>query len=58
MGKRKWSDEQFIEAVKTSFSYAEVIKKLGLIPAGGNYDTTKRKIKELNLDTSHFTGQG
>ena len=57
MGKRKWTDEQFIEAVKTSPSYAEVMKKIGLKPAGSNYETVKRKISELNLDTSHMTGQ-
>lgn len=27
MSKRKWNDEQFIEAVKTSLSYAEVLRK-------------------------------
>lgn len=58
MGKRKWTDQQFIWAVKSSLSYAEVIRKLGLIVAGSNYDTVKRKIKELNLDTSHMTNQG
>lgn len=58
MNKRKWTDEQFIEAVKTSKSYAQVIRKLGLKVAGSNYDTVKRKIKELNLDTSHMTGMG
>ncbi len=57
MNKRKWTDKQFIEAVKTSLSYAEVIRKLNLRPAGSNYDTVKRKIKELNLDISHMTGQ-
>ena len=58
MSKRKWTDEQFIEAVKSSFSYAEVLRKIGLKAAGSNYDTVKRKISELNLDTSHMTGQG
>ena len=57
MSKRKWTDEQFIEAVASSLSYAEVIRKIGLKPAGSNYDTVKRKISELNLDTSHMTGQ-
>lgn len=57
MSKRKWTDEQFIEAVASSLSYAEVIRKLGLKPAGSNYDTVKRKISELNLDTSHMRGQ-
>ena len=44
MSKRKWTDEQFIEAVKNSLSYAEVLRKLGLKAAGSNYDTVKRKI--------------
>lgn len=56
MKKRKWTDQQFIQAVKSSLSYAEVIRKLGLKVAGSNYDTVKRKIKELNLDISHMTG--
>ena len=56
--KRKWTDDQFISAVKTSKSYAKVIRKLGLKVAGSNYNTVKRKIKELNLDTSHMTGSG
>lgn len=58
MSKRKWTDEQFIKAVQSSKSYAQVIRKLGLKAAGSNYDTVKRKIKELNLDTSHMTGKG
>ena len=58
MSKRKWTDEQFIEAVANNHSIAGVIRDLGLIPAGGNYATVNNKIKELNLDISHFTGQG
>lgn len=57
MSRRKWTDEQFIEAVATSLSYAKVMDKIGLKPAGSNYDTVKRKIKELNLDVSHMTGK-
>lgn len=57
MSKRKWTNEQFILAVETSLSYAEVIRKLGLKPAGSNYDTVKRKIKELDLNISHMTGK-
>lgn len=55
--KRKWTDEQFIEAVNSSLSYAQVLEKLGLKVAGSNYDTVKRKIQELHLDISHMTGQ-
>ena len=42
---------------KNSLSYAEVLRKLGLKAVGSNYDTVKKKISELNLDTSHMTGQ-
>lgn len=45
MRKRKWTD--FIEAVETSLSYAEVLRKIGLKAAGSNYETVKRKISEL-----------
>ncbi|MDP8228083.1 MAG: HNH endonuclease, partial [Candidatus Electryoneaceae bacterium] len=31
---------------------------LGLVEAGGNYSTIKRKIAELKLDVSHFLGRG
>ena len=55
--KRKWSDEEFIAAVKISKSYSQVLKVLGLKASGGNYETVKRKIRELNLDMSHMTGQ-
>jgi Zn finger protein HypA/HybF involved in hydrogenase expression len=54
--QRSWSDQQLKNAVVTSTSYREVIKKLCLIPAGGNYVQVKAKIRELALDTSHFTG--
>lgn len=36
-------------------SYAEVIRKRGLIPSGGNYEILKNKIKEYDIDISHFT---
>ena len=57
MNRRKWTDEQFIRAVESSTSYAQVINKLGLKPAGSNFDTVKRKISELKLDISHMTGK-
>ena len=38
-------------------SYADLIRALGLIPAGGNYATIKAKCREFSIDTSHFKGQ-
>jgi len=57
MSNRKYTDEQFIEAVKTSTSIRQVLSKLNLKEAGGNYTVAQKRIKDLNLDDSHFTGQ-
>jgi hypothetical protein len=42
--------------VKNSFSYYEVIRKLGLKPTGSANGRIRVIIKVLNLDTSHFLG--
>lgn len=44
--------------VKNSTSFRQVIKKLGLVPAGGNYAQVKKYIRDLNLSTNHFKGRG
>ena len=56
--RTKYSERDLIEAVKTSFSVAEVCRKVGIKPVGGNYKTIKDKIAKFNIDNSHFTGQG
>ncbi len=58
MKKTRWDESVLISAVKESKSYAMVMRKLGLIPAGGNYVQIKSRISLLNLNISHFTGQG
>ena len=55
---RRYTDDQFIQAVKLAFSIAQTLKMLGLDVSGGNYKSLKRKINDLKLDTSHWTGQG
>lgn len=55
--KRKWTDKQLEDAVKNSLSYRTVLKKLGLRPAGGNYQQLKQYVQEFSLDVSHFTGR-
>lgn len=54
---RKYTDEQLIQAVKTSYSISAVLDKLDLAPAGGNYESIRKYISELGLDMSHFLGQ-
>lgn len=55
---RTWTDEQLLDAVKGSTNVAQVIRKLGLIPAGGNYEHVQRLMRKLALDTTHFTSTG
>jgi len=57
MSKRGWTVKQLEIAVANSTSYRQVIEKLGLIPAGGNYDQIKKYIGEYNLRTEHFRGK-
>ena len=54
----KYTEKEFIDAVNSSTSIRQVLNKLGLKEAGGNYNHTKTRIKNLGLDISHFTGQG
>lgn len=51
---KTWTNEQLIDAVKTSKKFVEVAQKLGLTNLGSNYNTIKKYINQLNLDTSHF----
>lgn len=47
------------DAVKASTSIRQVLLKLGLSPkGGGSYRLIHKWIKELDIDTSHFTGKG
>lgn len=50
-------DSEFIDIVKSSYSIADICRKLNIKPYGGNYRVIKNKIKKLNIDTSHMTGQ-
>jgi len=58
MRTKSWSKEKLTEAVKSSFSLRQVINKLGLKPAGGNYTQINKFIKQYNLNNSHFRGKG
>lgn len=58
MKSKKWSELDLTEAVKSSISVSQVVIKLGLSMAGGSHSTIKNYIQKLNLDTSHFKGQG
>lgn len=57
MKARKWTDEQLIAAVASSTSVRQVLDKLGLRAAGGNYTYVQKKIIEAEIQTSHFKGK-
>lgn len=52
------NESEFKEIVKNSNSYADVCRKIGWKPHGGNYKYVKKYINELELDISHFTMKG
>lgn len=56
-GYRTWDDDDLEAAVAAGRSVAGVIRALGLTVGGSVYIVVKRRIAELALDTSHFTGQ-
>jgi hypothetical protein len=55
--KRSWSVDALKKAVITSTSIRQVLIKLNLRAAGGNYDQIKKYIREYNFDTAHFKGR-
>lgn len=48
--------ENFIRIVAESVSIRQVLNKLGIVEAGGNYASFYVAIKYLNLSTDHFKG--
>jgi hypothetical protein len=56
--EERYADSELINAVHSSTSIRQVLSKLGLAEAGGNYSIIKRRIQRLGLSTSHFNGQG
>lgn len=52
----KVTDDQLRDAVANSVTMAAVLRTLGLAYAGGTHAVYRRRITQLGLDTSHFTG--
>lgn len=55
--KHSYSEQELRDAVKESGSLRQVLQKLNIVAAGGNYETTKKRISLYGIDTSHFHGQ-
>lgn len=58
MGRNaRYTEEVLRGAVAVSFSFAGVLRELGLEPGGGTQANIANKIRKLGIDHSHFTGQ-
>lgn len=55
MASRKYTDDQLREAVTGCASTAEVLRRLGLVACGGNYESVLHRAERLGLDTTHLT---
>lgn len=58
MRLRKYNELSLRKAILESFSLRETLKKLGVSPAGGNYESLKKAINFFKINTNHFSGQG
>jgi len=58
MKQRSWNEQQLRQAAKEAFSLRQVLHKLNLREAGGNYSQIKKYLEEYGIDTKHFRGQG
>ncbi len=54
----KYTQELLEPLLLKSRSMADLLARLGLKPTGGNYRHINQRLKALNLDKSHFKGQG
>jgi hypothetical protein len=52
--ERSWTVEELREAVAQSTSLTDVLRALGLRPAGGNHANIRAWIKRLGFSTEHF----
>ncbi|GAA1329803.1 transposase [Pseudonocardia xinjiangensis] len=55
---RRFRDEELIEAVHLETSVHGVLRRLGYSTSGGMFRFIVAHIRRLDLDTSHFLGQG
>lgn len=58
MKLKSWNEDDLRHAVISSTSIRQVLKKLKLREAGGNYAQMAKYISLYNINTAHFTGKG
>lgn len=57
MRKRKWTEKALKQAAKNSRSIRQVLNKIGLRQAGGNYSQIQKYFEIFKIDTRHFKGR-
>jgi len=57
MKRRSWTKKQLQKATSQSISIRQIISKLGLKPAGGNYDQINKYLKLYKISTDHLKGR-
>src|SRR5258706_350774 len=55
---RKYTDEDIRKGAIEVYSLRGLVIKLGLVPRGGNFNTIKMRLQNLNVSTPHWKGQG
>jgi len=56
MPRHKYTREQLEAAAQVSVSVAGVLRQLGIKQAGGSQSHITRKLRDYEIDISHFTG--
>jgi hypothetical protein len=57
MGNQRWTRENLEATVAISESLADVMRRIGLRVSGGSHSNLKKRLLELNIDTTHFLGR-
>jgi len=57
MARRSWTIEDLKAATRKSSSIRQVLRRLGLKEAGGNYSLVKKYLEQSNIDFNHFKGK-
>lgn len=54
---RNYTNEDVIKYSAEVLSLGQLLEKLGLKPAGGNYIHMKKTLQKLNINCDHWKGQ-
>lgn len=56
--RNKYTKENLQDVANKCTSFRQMLKEFGLKETGGNYSGMQKRCEKLDVDTSHFTGQG